>query len=1583
MQNKILLGVLMLMGWMGEVVGQVSIAVPSTPVLIDFTNTIAGVNNGAFSLGSAAVMLASSPSSGQLDADAWAIVADGASTTTSSTFPGSLSTNFANITTAGTTSTGWGTASLSSNNKFAIFPAGSSATAGSITLIITNNTGGPISQLNISYEVSAYNDQARGNKVEFWHSPSNAASSYTEIASAEFVSTAAASNSFETANPSVSITGLNLANGASYYIRWFFDDVSGSGSRDEFFLDDISISAVAACTPPTSQSNTFTVSNQTTTTLDLGWTRPNSGGGDNVLVVARQGSAVNANPVSGTAYTANATFTSGSQIGTGNYVVYSGSGTSVQVSGLSAGTTYHFAVYEFFNTGTCYNTTSPLTGNGTTAPPPPTITHTGTSPAASSAQQGSVNNILYQVKVDVTAASATLTQAVFNTGGTWAAADVSNFKLRYSADATLTGADPTIGTINSGLTGGAQSLTFSSLTQSFAIGTAYLFLTADLSASATIGNTVNAAASANSDFTYTPAPTFSGSTFASGNNLTVSCTPPGAQASGFSATNITNSTMDLSWTNNSGDRVLVVARASSAVNGTPVSGTSYTANAAFGSGDVVGTAGNFAIYDGTGNTVSVSNLSASTTYHYAVFAYNNAGTCYLTPALTGNGTTASPPANITHTGTSPAAANAQQGSVDNILYQVKIDVATASATLTQAVFSTGGTWVAADVSNFKLRYSADATLTGADPTISTISSGLTGGVQTLTFSSLSQMIAVGSGYLFLTADVSLTATLGNTVNAAASADANFTYGTVPTFSGSNFAAGNDITVVGFNEIQLEYPIGTNVACGATISFGSVNIGSTSTQTVRIRNLGSINLNLTALPLTASGDYSITTQPTSPIPGGGFTDVVIQFAPTAAGARTGAVSIANDDSNENPCGISLSGTGVIPNAFYRTVQSGLFSATSTWEYSTDNTTWSPALRAPGTTDLGVTIQSPHNITVNATLSIDDVTVSSGATLEVTAGTLTVANGTAATDMSVAGILINSATVTVAASATLRVENNGKYQHNPSSGAGTIPTATWVAGSTCEVLKSTSNPGGLTQNFHHFIWSPSNQSAAVNFQNALTTVMGDFSITNTGGFGLRFASSGVSVNVSGNFSIASGTLLELGNGSGATTLTVGGNFTLDGSLNLMNGGSVAGVVNIAGNLISSSGSTITETTSSNNCEINFNGSAAQSASFGTVSNRVNIRVSNSQGVSLASNLTLANSSIVYLTSGSLSLGNFNLDLSSTGTTISDFASNKYIRTNGSGFFRRTVNSSTGSQFFPVGNSTYNPVTMTNTGTSDVFSVNVADAVLEAGTTGQELATDVVDRTWTINENTAGGSNASVTLQWNATDELQNFVRSSCYISRHTGTAWQGTTATAATGSGPYTQTRSGITAFSPFAVGSNGVLPITLTQFRAEAQGQHTLLRFATATEINNEYFSIERSAEGLEFSEIGRVQGAGNSTQPQQYRFVDESPRRGLNYYRLRQVDTDGRYAYSPIVHLLFEATSALLLSPSPATDLLRAELDAAPDTDARWFLFDAAGRQAQSGIWPAGSTRLEIRLDGLQSGAYVFRYQNGRQALSKQLQVQK
>ncbi|MCF8368918.1 MAG: S8 family serine peptidase [Bacteroidales bacterium] len=128
--------------------------------------------------------------------------------------------------------------------------------------------------------------------------------------------------------------------------------------------EDYTVNVISGggCTYPTTQATGFGTSSVSSTSITISWTR---GNGDDVVVLAREGSSVNADPVDGSSYTPNTVFGSGSEIGTGNFVVYNGTGTNVVLSGFNSSTTYYFAIYEYTASGYCYLTPA-LSGIETT-----------------------------------------------------------------------------------------------------------------------------------------------------------------------------------------------------------------------------------------------------------------------------------------------------------------------------------------------------------------------------------------------------------------------------------------------------------------------------------------------------------------------------------------------------------------------------------------------------------------------------------------------------------------------------------------------------------------------------------------------------------------------------------------------------------------------------------------------------------------------------------------------------------------------------------------------------------------------------------------------------------------------------------------------------------------------------------------------------------------------------------------------------------------------------------------------------------------------------------------------------------------
>jgi len=112
-------------------------------------------------------------------------------------------------------------------------------------------------------------------------------------------------------------------------------------------------------------------------------------------------------------------------------------------------------------------------------------------------------------------------------------------------------------------------------------------------------------------------------------------------------------------------------------------------------------------------------------------------------------------------------------------------------------------------------------------------------------------------------------------------------------------------------------------------------------------------------------------------------------------------------------------------------------------------------------------------------------------------------------------------------------------------------------------------------------------------------------------------------------------------------------------------------------------------------------------------------------------------------------------------------------------------------------------------------------------------------------------------------------------------------------------------------ANGFLPVEYMGFDYELLADNTLsLNWITSKEVNNKLFVVEKDQGEGEFISIGEVDGAGDTDRPQYYQFTDYSPLQESNYYRIKQVDMDGTYSYSPIIEVMFDGGTSFQVSPT-------------------------------------------------------------------------
>ncbi|MBS1664849.1 MAG: T9SS type A sorting domain-containing protein, partial [Bacteroidetes bacterium] len=143
---------------------------------------------------------------------------------------------------------------------------------------------------------------------------------------------------------------------------------------------------------------------------------------------------------------------------------------------------------------------------------------------------------------------------------------------------------------------------------------------------------------------------------------------------------------------------------------------------------------------------------------------------------------------------------------------------------------------------------------------------------------------------------------------------------------------------------------------------------------------------------------------------------------------------------------------------------------------------------------------------------------------------------------------------------------------------------------------------------------------------------------------------------------------------------------------------------------------------------------------------------------------------------------------------------------------------------------------------------------------------------------------------------------------------------------------------YILGSAVILPLHLLSFTAYKQEASVLLQWQTTGEVNTSYFELERGNDGQKFEKIG-ITAAVNSNGTHAYQFTDKTPAKGINYYRLKQVDRDEHYTYSTIAKVVFEGNDQeLTVYPNPASNIITIS-QASSQKTVTLTIFDQQGRK--------------------------------------------
>lgn len=421
-----------------------------------------------------------------------------------------------------------------------------------------------------------------------------------------------------------------------------------------------------------------------------------------------------------------------------------------------------------------------------------------------------------------------------------------------------------------------------------------------------------------------------------------------------------------------------------------------------------------------------------------------------------------------------------------------------------------------------------------------------------------------------------------------------------------------------------------------------------------------------------------------------------------------------------------------------------------------------------------------------------------------------------------------------------------------------------------------------------------------------------------------------------------------------------------------------------------------------DVNLNGTDQQSVS----GNFSTLTINNGNGGLLTGNTTI--SETLTLTSGTINTGSNILTL---GTSTSNRGT--LSRTTGTivGKLKRWfTNSTVNDVLFPVGTSSnYRPANISFTGapstggtlTVTFMAANPGSTGLPLSEGGDEITACASEGCWSIetSDGFAGGT-------YNIDLTADGFAGVSDYTSlrllKRTDSSSPWTldgTHSAGTGSNstPVLH-RTGLTSFSEFGVGggSSNPLPVELISFTASVLENKVTLNWSTATELNNYSFEIERASlqnNGtmpirMEWEKIGFINGHGNSNSPKEYSFRDKSVTSGKFFYRLKQIDIDGKYKYSIEIEIeMKQLPTEYVLEqnyPNPFNPTTEINFSIPTAGNVKLVVYNSIGQQVtellNSNI-EIGNHKVNFDANNLSSGIYFYRISTGNFTKVKKMLV--
>ncbi len=448
----------------------------------------------------------------------------------------------------------------------------------------------------------------------------------------------------------------------------------------------------------------------------------------------------------------------------------------------------------------------------------------------------------------------------------------------------------------------------------------------------------------------------------------------------------------------------------------------------------------------------------------------------------------------------------------------------------------------------------------------------------------------------------------------------------------------------------------------------------------------------------------------------------------------------------------------------------------------------------------------------------------------------------------------------------------------------------------------------------------------------TVCGDF--TNSGtiamatGATLLFNNGSVVQNISGTLtgSNAVGNIVITKTGGSVVVgsdIEIKGNLTTSNSTSILNTG--GRYLKLGGNLINSSGET-TFSSSGTTGTLEFNGTSAQTFTPGGTINLNNVKINNAAGVTLSGDLNMGSSGILTMTNGVLSAGSNKVIIgNSSSSAISGINALSYV----DGILQRALNGAATSYDFPVGSATkgFQKVNVTFTTPTTIPALKVDFSPYVTVPNGPS-APDCPNADFSTNPALNNGY-WEITPTANPTSgNFDITLYSTNYNNQSSNRGWSVMRANDINSTWGFTGTcvmtntvtqarRTGVNGFGVFGIAqTGGALPVELIYFSGENKDGKNLISWVTATEKNNDFFTLEKSEDGKEFEYLGKIKGAGTTKLQQTYNFTDNTPTGEITYYRLTQTDFDGHFKVFKAIFIKNTEKGNCELFPNPTNGYL-------------------------------------------------------------------